>query len=158
MPHEISTFKQKHENSALNSVNGSSGENTINGAIHDGNNGYSKKRKEDKGSKKVKREKSHKMTKREISSGVHRDQNEVDEIFRKLAQLINPTAKPIPNQAGGDAYIEKKPLNGILADLKIMRRKEFKTLKDVIKKKYRSELTDDKTYLMERVIQVRPTF
>jgi len=41
-----------------------------------------------------------------------------------------------------------------MADLKNLGFKDLKTLREVIESKAKGELVDDKTYIMERVIQV----
>lgn len=80
--------------------------------------------------------------------------SEVDGLFGKYAQLIHASQRPLPNQNGDGTYAEQETSTGLWQDLKSMGFKDFGTLKDVIESEVSGELVDDKTMLMERVIQV----
>lgn len=80
--------------------------------------------------------------------------NEVTGLFEKYSQLIHASQRPLPNQNGDGTYLEHDTSTGLFQDLKSMGFKDFGTLKDVMKSQTSGELIDDKTMLMERVIQV----
>lgn len=79
---------------------------------------------------------------------------EVSDVFEQFAQLIHASQRPLPTQSGNGSYIEHEVPSGMFADLRSMGFKDVKTLKDVMQNNASGELADDKTYLMERVIQV----
>lgn len=81
---------------------------------------------------------------------------DVSSNFEKFAQLIHASARPLPNQTGDGTYLDdqKNVHSGIMADLKTLGFKDVKTLMGVMQNKASGALQDDKTYLMERVIQV----
>jgi hypothetical protein len=87
-----------------------------------------------------------------FEAGAERDI--VNPVFAEFAQVIHASKRPLPDQTGEGSYIGKEEPTGLLADLKNLGFKDLKTLKDVIGSKASGELVDDKTYLMERVIQV----
>jgi len=76
--------------------------------------------------------------------------------FTKFAQLIQAAKRPLPTQTGDGSYITKKAQASLLGDLKTLGLSDFKTLKDLRASKHTGDgRADDKTYLMERIIQVR---
>lgn len=92
---------------------------------------------------------------RESSDTGHSAESEdVPAVFEKYAQVLNSSARPIPHQGGEAAYLEKEHPSGLFSDLKTLGFKDYASLTDVIKTKINGELTDDKTMIMERVIQV----
>lgn len=79
---------------------------------------------------------------------------EVAGLFEKYAQLLHASQRPLPNQNGDGTYVDHDTSTGLFQDIKSMGFKDFGTLKDVIKSQTSGELIDDKTMLMERIIQV----
>ncbi|KAK2808634.1 hypothetical protein FQN50_004498 [Emmonsiellopsis sp. PD_5] len=77
------------------------------------------------------------------SNGRHVKRRDVEGAFTKYAQF-----------SGQTAYLAKGPTSTKLQDLRSMRLKGIKTLVAVVKTKLKGGLLDDKTYLMERVIQL----
>lgn len=75
-------------------------------------------------------------------------------MFEKYAQLIHASQRPLPNQNGDGTYTDHDSSTGLFQDIKSLGFKDFGTLKDVIASQASGELVDDKTMLMERVIQV----
>ncbi|KAI9368890.1 heme peroxidase [Aspergillus egyptiacus] len=75
-------------------------------------------------------------------------------VFEKYAQVLHASSRPIPHQGGEAAYLEKEHPSSLFNDLKSLGFKDFASLKDVIKTKLNGELTDDKTMIMERIIQI----
>lgn len=81
---------------------------------------------------------------------------QVESTFQQYAQLIHAARRPLPTQSGDGAYLDHDMPSGLMDDLKHLGFKDINTLMGVMKTKASGELADDKTYLMERVIQVSP--
>lgn len=79
---------------------------------------------------------------------------EVEAIFDKYAQAIHASREPLPNQTGDGTYLKHDQSSGLFNDLKSLGFRDLNTVKDLIKQKASGELIDDKTYIMERIIQV----
>lgn len=79
---------------------------------------------------------------------------EVQSSFQQYAQLIHASHRPLPTQSGDGSYIEENVPSGLMQDLKSLGFQDVKTLIGVMKTKATGALADDKTYLMERVIQL----
>ncbi len=75
-------------------------------------------------------------------------------VFDQFAQLIHAGQRPLPTQTGDGSYIEHEVSTGMWQDLKALGFKDMNTLKDVMANKVSGTYQDDKTYIMERVIQV----
>lgn len=88
----------------------------------------------------------------EESRAVSRD--EVVAVFEKYAQAIHASREPLPNQTGDGTYLKHDQSSGLFNDIKSLGFRDLNTVKDLIKNKASGELIDDKTYLMERIIQV----
>ena len=82
---------------------------------------------------------------------------EVESSFQQFAQLIHASRRPLPTQSGDGAYLDHAEPSGLLQDLKSIGFKDVDTLMQVMKQKKSGALQDDKTYIMERVIQVSST-
>ena len=85
---------------------------------------------------------------------------EVESSLKQFGQLIHAARRPLPTQAGDGAYLDEEVSSSLFQDLKSLGFKDVKTLMQVMKTKATGEYQDDKTYLMENVIQVcydRPT-
>ena len=80
---------------------------------------------------------------------------DVESTFQQFGQLIHASRRPLPTQTGDGAYLDHDAPSGLLQDLKTLGFKDYKTLTEVIQSKASGGLVDDKTYVMERVIQVR---
>lgn len=83
---------------------------------------------------------------------------EVVAVFEKYAQAIHASREPLPNQTGDGTYLKHDQSSGLINDIKSLGFRDINTVKDLIKSKATGELVDDKTYLMERIIQVRTAF
>ena len=79
---------------------------------------------------------------------------DVENSFNQFAQLIHAGRRPLPNQSGDGAYLDHQEPSGLMGDLKKLGFKDAKTLMEVMKTKASGEPQDDKTYIMERTIQV----
>lgn len=75
-------------------------------------------------------------------------------IFEKYAQVLHASRSPLPNQNGDGATSAHDPQTTLFQDLRSFGFKDFGTLKEVIANKAKGEHVDDKTMLMERIIQV----
>lgn len=82
--------------------------------------------------------------------------SEIEDSFQKYAQLIHASQRPLPTQSGDGAYLDHTEPTGLFQDLKNIGFKDVGTLMEVIKSKTSGKLQDDKTYMMEHVIQVSP--
>jgi linoleate 10R-lipoxygenase len=82
---------------------------------------------------------------------------EVVAVFEKYAQAIHASREPLPNQSGDGTYLKHDQSSGLINDIKSLGFRDVNTVKDLIKSKASGELVDDKTMLMERIIQVRST-
>ncbi|KAL5002235.1 heme peroxidase [Aspergillus recurvatus] len=87
-------------------------------------------------------------------SGSSAESEDAPAVFEKYAQVLHASSRPIPHQGGEAAYLEKEHPSGLFNDLRSLGFKDFASLKDVIKTKINGELTDDKTMIMERIIQI----
>lgn len=79
---------------------------------------------------------------------------EVVAVFEKYAQAIHASSEPLPNQTGDGTFLKHDQSSGLFNDIKSLGFRDINTVKDLIKSKASGELVDDKTYLMERIIQV----
>ncbi|KAJ5439701.1 Linoleate 10R-lipoxygenase [Penicillium daleae] len=79
---------------------------------------------------------------------------EVVAVFDKYAQAIHASREPLPNQTGDGTYLKHDQSSGLFNDIKSLGFRDLNTVKDLIKTKATGELIDDKTYLMERIIQL----
>ena len=88
----------------------------------------------------------------DVDISVERDS--VQSAFADFAQVLHAARRPLSEQTGDGSYLVKDESSGSLVDLKHMGFKNLKTLKDVVENRARGALVGDKTYLMERVVQV----
>ncbi|WEW59149.1 hypothetical protein PRK78_004618 [Emydomyces testavorans] len=80
---------------------------------------------------------------------------DVESTFKQYAQLIHAARRPLPKQSGNGSYLDgPKTTTSLFQDLKSMGPRGWGTLLAVRKSKKSGKLTDDKTYIMERVIQL----
>lgn len=74
--------------------------------------------------------------------------------FERHAQVIHASQTPMPRQTGDATFLEHDTTSGLFGDIKALGFRDVGTLKDLISSKASGELVDDKTMLMERIIQV----
>jgi hypothetical protein len=77
-----------------------------------------------------------------------------DNVFHAFASVLHASQRPLPTQTGDGTYIDKEPTSSTLEDLKHLGFKDYKTLLQVLQQKATGALVDDKSYIMERVIQL----
>ncbi|GAB1211644.1 hypothetical protein ATERTT37_000768 [Aspergillus terreus] len=74
--------------------------------------------------------------------------------FEKYAQVLHASRSPLPNQTGDGATSAHDHQTTLFQDLRSFGFKDFGTLKEVIATKAKGEHVDDKTMVMERIIQL----
>lgn len=99
------------------------------------------------------------QVRRKSSSSSSDDEHEtkredVSSLFDQYAQLLHASRRPLPHQNGDGTYVKHEESSSTWKDFKTLGFKDFNTLKDVVKSQASGDLVDDKTMLMERVIQV----
>lgn len=82
--------------------------------------------------------------------------NEVTAIFERYAQVIHASREPLPTQSGDGTYLEHghDHSTSLFSDLRSLGFKDYGTLVELIKNKAAGGVVDDKTMLMERIIQL----
>jgi hypothetical protein len=79
----------------------------------------------------------------------------VASVFKQFGQLVHAKSGPFPTQLGGLTYISANKKGKIKNDLKYIGWKDVKTVLELARSKLKGEQhTDDKTMIMERVIQL----
>lgn len=94
------------------------------------------------------------------STAPEQDANSRDDIastFQQYAQLIHASRRPLPTQTGDGSYIKHEVSSSVFQELKSLGFKDINTLIGVMKSRVSGEPVDDKTYLMERIIQAGPS-
>ncbi|CAG8878159.1 unnamed protein product [Penicillium nalgiovense] len=116
-------------------------------------NGDTEPKSTDKSSKRASRASpSPKSTHKEENHVVKR--SEVVAVFDKYAQAIHASQEPLPNQTSDGAYLKHDKSSGLINDIKALGFRDVGTVKDLISTKASGGIIDDKTYLMERIIQM----
>ncbi|KAK3900043.1 linoleate diol synthase [Staphylotrichum tortipilum] len=83
------------------------------------------------------------------------DKKGVANAFKQHGQVLQAVVKPLPNQGGAGTFYEKKRWGKLRDDVKTLRSSDWKTLKTMLVTKLKGETqSDDKTMIMERVIQL----
>lgn len=78
----------------------------------------------------------------------------IQSAFAHYAQVAHASQQPMPSQSGDGSPLDHSEPSGLIGDIKSLGFKDAKTLVEVMKSKATGELQDDKTYIMERTIQV----
>ncbi|KAI2464196.1 linoleate diol synthase [Annulohypoxylon bovei var. microspora] len=84
------------------------------------------------------------------------DREGVSAVFSQFGQLLHASQRSLPTEYGDGTYSNKAvQKTGLKKDLKYLRMKDVKTVLELARSKIKGEqLTDDKTMIMERVIQL----
>ncbi|KAI1767354.1 linoleate diol synthase [Hypoxylon sp. FL1150] len=83
------------------------------------------------------------------------DRQGVSTVFTQFGQLLNASRRPLPTEKGDISYNTVAKRTGIKKDLKYLRMQDVKTVLELARSKLKGEqLTDDKTMIMERTIQL----
>ena len=82
--------------------------------------------------------------------------------FEQYAQLIHASRRPLPNQSGDGAYLEKDEPSGFWNDVRSVGIKDLKTVRHIMEDKASGKPQDDRKMHMEEIMQVsnrkRPSF
>jgi linoleate 10R-lipoxygenase len=73
--------------------------------------------------------------------------------FKEAREVIHAARRPLPTETGDGSYIEDEPSSGLWKDLRSLGIKDASTLAAFLENKVTGQHIDDKTMLMERVIQ-----
>jgi linoleate 10R-lipoxygenase len=73
--------------------------------------------------------------------------------FKEAREVIHAARRPLPTETGDGSYIEDEPSSGLWKDLRSLGIKDASTLASFLENKVTGQYIDDKTMLMERVIQ-----
>ncbi|KAJ2894179.1 uncharacterized protein MKZ38_007881 [Zalerion maritima] len=83
------------------------------------------------------------------------DKAGISQAFTQFGQLMQASSRPLPTQNGDGTYTVEKKRSSLKADLMTLKMKDIKTLVEVVKGKLKGpHVADDKTMIMERVIQL----
>ncbi|KAK0729630.1 heme peroxidase [Lasiosphaeris hirsuta] len=83
------------------------------------------------------------------------DRQGVANAFEHHGQIIQASVQPLPNQDGAGTFSQNGKWGKLSADIKTLRLADYKTLRSMVKAKLKGEkISDDKTMIMERVIQL----
>jgi linoleate 10R-lipoxygenase len=79
---------------------------------------------------------------------------DISESLHSLSNLVGHIMRPLPTQSGDGTYIAQEEGTSMLSDLRSLGFKDYKTLEEFLSVAARKADVDDKTMLMERVIQL----
>lgn len=75
--------------------------------------------------------------------------------FQEFKKLIHAATRPLPTETGDGSYIEDESSGGLWADFRALGMKDASTLVSMLENKLSGAFVDDKTMMMEHIIQVR---
>jgi linoleate 10R-lipoxygenase len=79
---------------------------------------------------------------------------DVQNTFEQYAQLIHAAQRPLPNQSGNGAYLEKEEPTSFWTDVKSLGLKDLRTVRHIMADKAAGKPQDDRQMHMEEIIQV----
>lgn len=79
---------------------------------------------------------------------------EIEISLSQINQAVTASLRPLPTETGDGTYVKEETKTGILSDLGRINIKDVETLIEVTKNAATGEPTNDRDYIMERVIQV----
>ena len=135
-----------------NGTNGTNGTNSINGV--DGKKAHTNGDIADKPDSEKRHSSFGFIKGRQGTSDHSASRADIEGSFSQYAQIIHASQQPIPTQNGDGSYVDHKEPSGLISDVRSLGFKDVHTLMDVMKNKATGALQDDKTYLMEKTIQV----
>ena len=74
--------------------------------------------------------------------------------FQEFKKLIQAASRPLPTETGDGSYIEDETSSGLWADFRALGIKDASTLVSMLENKLSGAFVDDKTMMMEHIIQV----
>ena len=78
----------------------------------------------------------------------------VEEAFASITGLVKASLRPLPKDTGDATYVVKPEHSNIIKDISTTKFRDLLTLKELVEENVSHKPTDDKEYLMERVIQL----
>ena len=93
----------------------------------------------------------HEEPKEDVHAATRAD---VTSTFEQYAQLIHASRRPLPNQSGDGAYLEKDEPSGFWADMRSLGIKDLKTIRHIMEDKASGKSQDDRKMHMEEIMQV----
>ena len=80
---------------------------------------------------------------------------DIEAAFAQISNVLHASLRPVPTQTGDNTYVsEEKAKPSLLMELKHLSVRNAQTFKDLLLDGLDGNLVDDKTYIMERVIQL----
>ena len=83
------------------------------------------------------------------------DRQKIEDAFVSIKGLVKASLRPLPTQTGNGTFITNPISTGLLEDLEKLNIRDIPTLIQTVKGKITNAPINDKTLLMERVVQVR---
>lgn len=81
-------------------------------------------------------------------------EQKIEQTLAAVSGVIKAAFRPLPTQTGDGNYIEAPKETGVFHDILMTRPEDVKTLLEAKMHEMSGDPVDDKTYLMERIIQV----
>ena len=82
--------------------------------------------------------------------------NDIETAFASIRGVIKASLRPSPTETEDGSYVSTQESTGLLQDLQKVGFKDVESVIEVIGAKLSGKPTNDKNYLMEKVIGVRP--
>ena len=82
------------------------------------------------------------------------DRQEIEDAFSSISGVIKAAFRPLPTQTGDGSYIMRPKESGILSDIAKMKPNDMETLLATAMKQISGNPVNDRSYLMEKIIQV----
>lgn len=79
---------------------------------------------------------------------------DVTSTFEQYAQLIHAAKRPLPNQSGDGAYLDKDEPSGFWSDMRSLGIKDLKTVRHIMEDKASGKPQNDRDMHMEEIMQV----
>lgn len=89
-----------------------------------------------------------------LSSGIP-SRADIESALAQISSALHASLRPLPTQTGDKTYLsEEKAKSNVLSGVKHLSVRNVQTLRDMLLEGLEGSLIDDKTYIMERVIQL----
>lgn len=88
------------------------------------------------------------------SSGLP-SRTDIESVIREISSALHASSRPLPTQTGDNTYLSvESAKSNLLSGMKHLSIHNMKTVKDMLVESIEGSLVDDRTYIMERVIQL----
>ena len=84
----------------------------------------------------------------------HDFRHNIEQAFESVSGLISASFRPLPTATGDGTYVPETKHANVLKTMSTLKFRDFLTLKEMLEEKISHEASDDREYLMERVIQL----